>query len=282
MTHPFARRSLSLVALSLVALVALLSGCRKSDAPGDSSALSAPAAASATPAGAVAAPRSRAITVDTTLKVGDVDTTARTVREALERSGGYVADASSSGTGDDRTAHFDVRVPAESLRAFLAAIAGTGETASYTERTEDVTDQVTDLKARLTNARAQEKRVLELMATRTSGLGEVLEAEKELARIRETIERLDAQDRAIGARVSYATVRVSIVPHAVPAFRTPGKSIAHAAETGLKGAAAFFVYAAMAVVTVGPTLLPFALLVVAVMFVMRRRAEAREALAAKD
>lgn len=282
MTHTPARRSLSLVALSLVALVALLSGCRKSEAPGDSSELSAPAAASATPAGAVAAPRSRAITVDTTLKVGDVDTTARTVREALDRSGGYVADASSSGTGDDRTAHFDVRVPAESLRAFLAAIAGTGETASYTERTEDVTDQVTDLKARLTNARAQEKRVLELMATRTSGLGEVLEAEKELARIRESIERLDAQDRAVGARVSYATVRIALVPHVVPAFRTPGKSLAHAAETGLKGAAAFFVYAAMAVVTVGPTLLPFALLVAAAIFVARRRAERRVALATKD
>lgn len=282
MTHSSARRSLSLVALSLVGLLALLSGCRKAEAPADSSALSSPAAASALPSGPVAAPRARAITVDTTLKVGDVDATVRNVRDALDRAGGYVADASSSGTGDDRTAHFDVRVPAEGLRAFLAGIAGSGETASYTERTEDVTDQVTDLKARLTNARAQEKRVLELMATRTSGLGEVLEAEKELARIRESIERLDAQDRAVGTRVSYATVRISLVPQVVPAFRTPGKSLAHAAETGLKGAAAFFVYAAMAVVTVGPTLLPFVLLVGAVVTVMRRRAERREALATKD
>lgn len=282
MTPSSHRRSFSFVALVLVGLLAILSGCRKAEAPGDSAALSAPAAASALPSGPIAAPRSRAITVDTTLKVGDVDATARNVRDALDRAGGYVADASSSGTGDDRTAHFDVRVPAEGLRAFLGAIAGSGETASYTERTEDVTDQVTDLKARLTNARAQEKRVLELMATRTSGLGEVLEAEKELARIRESIERLDAQDRAVGTRVSYATVRISLVPQVVPAFRTPGKSLAHAAETGLKGAAAFFVYAAMAVVTVGPTLLPFALLVAAAILVMRRRAERREAFATKD
>lgn len=226
--------------------------------------------------------RARAITVDTSLTVGDVDASARTLRDALERSGGYVADANMSGLGDDRSAMLDLRVPAPALRPFLATLAGSGETGSYSERSEDVTEQITDLKARLGNARAQEKRILELMSVKAATLAETIEAEKELSRIRETIERLDAQDRNVETRVSYVTVRVSLKGRTVDAWRAPGSSIARAAATGVRGAAAFFVYVGMALAVVLPTILPMGLLVFGLFVVLRARAaKKRAALAAE-
>jgi hypothetical protein len=263
----------SLFGLLLLFVVAPFgTGCAKASRPHDEGL--APSSAPASP-GAVPQVRARAIIVDTSLTVGDVDASGRTLRDALERSGGYVADANMSGLGDDRSAVLDLRVPAQALKPFLATLAGTGETASYTERAEDVTEQITDLKARLGNARAQEKRILELMSAKTATLAETIEAEKELSRIRESIERLDAQDRNVETRVSYATVRVSLTGHSVDAWRSPGSSIARAAATGVRGAAAFFVYVGMALAMVLPTLLPIGLLVFGVVFAIRARGSKR-------
>jgi len=273
------KRSSSVVSALVFFVAALfLAGCGKASRSQEGTSASAPAPISPS---AARGPRARAVVIETTLTVGDVDTSARALRDALDRAEGYVADASVTGAGDDRGAHFDVRVPAAALSGFLVALAGAGETASYTERTEDVTEQTTDLRARLVNARAHEKRVVELMGTKTSSLGEILEAEKELARIRESIELLEAQDRGVAQRVSYATVRITFKPRAIDTWRTPGTSIARAAGTGVRGAAAFFVFVAMAIVTVAPTLLPIALVVAVVAVVLRRReSEKRRALAA--
>lgn len=260
--------------LLLFAVLTLGTGCAKASRAHDEGL--APSSTPAAP-GTVPQVRARAITVDTSLTVGNVDASARTLRDALERSGGYVADANMSGLGDERVAMLDLRVPAQALKPFLATLAGTGETASYTERAEDVTDQLTDLKARLGNARAQEKRILELMSAKTANLAETIEAEKELSRIRESIERLDAQDRNVETRVSYVTVRVSLKGQTADAWRSPGASIARATATGVRGAAAFFVYVGMALAMVLPTLLPIGLLVFGFVFAVRARGNKKRA-----
>ena len=63
-----------------------------------------------------------------------------------------------------------------------------------------------DLDARLASARATEKRLTELLANRTGRLSDVLDVERELARVRLDIERLDAEKTNIGRRVTYATI----------------------------------------------------------------------------
>lgn len=264
-------RLVRLVRPLLLAVVALsfTTGCSK--ATRHDAAVTA--AVSPSPGGGMPETRMRAITVDTTVTVTNVDTTTRNLRDAAEHAGGYVADASLSGAADERAAQLDLRVPASSLRVFLATLAGAGETQAYAERAEDVTEQRADLKARLTNARTQEKRVLELMAGKAATLAETLEAEKELSRIRENIERLDAQDHAMETRIQLVTVRVALRMHTTDAWRTPGKSIASAAGAGLRGAAAVFVFLAMTVVTVAPTMLPLALFILALVTLAKMRAK---------
>lgn len=262
--------------LFLLCVLALGTGCANRSHDAAVSASPTSEAQGATSAGK----RDRAITVSTTLTVSEVESSTKTLRAAAERAGGYVADAHLFGADEARTSQLDLRVPASALPGFLTTVAAAGETVSYVERAEDVTDQRADVKARLLNARAQEKRILELMATKTSTLGETIEAEKELARVRENIERLDAQERTVDASVSFASVHVALQLRATDAWRTPGQSIVHAARAGMRGAAAFFVYLAMALVAVAPTLLPLALLAFAVVALLRRRAAQKRLAAA--
>lgn len=271
-------------------LLLLVGGCaeRKNDVVSSnySPALVAPAA-SAGPAaapgpgqGAVAAPRARAITVTTVLRVKDVDATTRQIRAAAEHVGGYIADTALTGSDAYRSARIDLKVPAPQLRGFLTVLSDVGQTSSYAETAEDVTDQLTDLDARLRNARAQEKRILEIMAAKTASLGETIEVERELGRLRETIERLDAQQRTLGSRVDFVLVHVTLdmnTPPELAAWQTPGKSLKAAGKGGLNASATFFMGLAMVVVAAAPTVIPLSLPFIALAYVLRRRRRMREA-----
>ena len=103
-----------------------------------------------------------------------------------------------------------VRVPAAQLGGFLADLRKLGHVEQETRTNEEVTDQYVDLQARLKSARASEQRMLELLATRTGKLEDVLDAERELARIREEIESMEGQRILLAHRVNFATVEIQL------------------------------------------------------------------------
>lgn len=254
-------------------------GCAEKSAPATATRSAPTLASSAAPAGGemkagapIAVGRSLIVTMEVGITVADVDKARTTIRDELERAGGYVADASSSGMDESRTVRMELRVPATKVRGIRAALGGIGEVTTDVEKVQDVTEERADLEARLNNARTEEKRVLEIMTAKTGAIHEVLEAEKELARIRESIERMEAQKRSLEGRIDLATVNVTLsTQHGPPAWQTPGKSIGAAARGGAKFAAATAVYAAMAFVAAAPLLLPIAAMVLAIVFMMRSR-----------
>ena len=73
-----------------------------------------------------------------------------------------------------------------------------------------MTEQVVDVEARLSNARNTEKRLVDLLQKRTGDLADVLAAEREIARVREEIERFDAQRKNLERRVTYATLNLEV------------------------------------------------------------------------
>jgi hypothetical protein len=182
-----------------------------------------------------------------------------------------VADGGTSGNGDDRAAHLTLKVPVARLGDLRAALAGVGEVTSSSEKVQDVTEERADLDARLHNARVQEKRIVDIMSAKTGTIAEVLDAERELARVRESIERLEAQKRALDGRIDFATIDVWLKAPAAVAWQSPGTSIAEAGRSGMRAAAAFFTYAAMTFMMCAPTIAPFALLGGAIFAVVRRR-----------
>lgn len=279
--------------LAIFVSLASLAGCSRQDrssapppaasvADGVDIGAAPPSAAAGADVGAArpSVDRSLVVTMDVAVTVDRVDEAASRLRAAAERAGGFVADQRASGRGREQRARLELRVPAGAASAIRATLGELGEVTSATEKVEDVTEQRADLEARLRNARVQEKRLLEIMSARTASIPDLVEAERELARVREGVERLEAQERVIRSRVDLATLHVELSTKATAAWQTPGPSLAQAGREGVRAAVALYVYAGMAFVTVAPTLAPIGVaLTVLVLLVRRRRAQALAALA---
>ncbi len=238
-------------ALVLAALTLASGGCARQEAPPSSQ-----------PRAAEAPSTARALIVSATLRlaVEDVDAAASTVRAKAVEVGGFVSDGALSGTGLDRSGHFELRVPATRMAEVRATLGSLGTITEDSEQVEDVTAHSVDLKARVRNARVQERRLLELVEQRTATLGDLLALEKELAAIRETIERLEAQDRALDRRVEFATLNLWISRPRPAAWSTPVASLGGAARGGLETCAGVLVGLGMVLAATAPTLLSLALL----------------------
>jgi hypothetical protein len=271
--------------------LSLAAGCARSDHAAPSPVTTKPAAASteqaalpASESDAMPAAKSRALITTAELHVttSDVKTAAATIRSEVQKIGGYISDATESGSGDARSASLEARVPADQTRELRVALSDLGEIAYETEKVEDVTDARADLDARLANSRAEEKRIVDIMSQRAGSIVEVLSAERELSRVRETIERLEAQKRSMDGRIALATVKIHVRTSAahreqVEAWRTPGTSISGAFGAGIRGAAALSVYAAMAIAASAPFLLPIGLMLALVMTLARSQRKRRAA-----
>jgi uncharacterized protein DUF4349 len=278
--------------LVVIALaLSMAAGCAKAErAPAasmDGPVAAAPAAPAAgakeasdeKPAVGAPAPAGRALVVtsELSLTTKNVRGTTERLRAEVERAGGYVSDASEKGIGDAKSAELEVRVPTNKTRALRAALADLGEITSDVEKVEDVTEARADLKARLQNARVEEKRIVDIMSQRTGTIAEVLSAEHELARVRENIERLEAQERSMEGKIALATVKIRISPPAAAAktepeaWKTPGQSIARAFTTGLRGAGALAVYGAMGLAAASPVLVPLGAVLTIVLAILRKR-----------
>ncbi len=132
--------------------------------------------------------------------------------QAVEKSGGYVGEASTAETpGQPQRADFTLRVPAEKLPALLAELRALGRVQNEQLSTDEVTEQVVDLEARLRNARTTEQRLIAVLNERTGKVKDILEVEREIARTREEIERMDAQRVNLMNRVQLATVQVALL-----------------------------------------------------------------------
>jgi hypothetical protein len=216
------------------------------------------------------APRDIVMTVDVDLRAKDVEGAARKLRAETESAGGFVEHGTLSGDADDRRATYDLRVPKTELASLRKTMTDLGHVDSENEKADDVTEQHADTDARLRNAQTHEKRLLEVMANRAGSVSELVETEKELSRVREEVEKLDAEKRTLDAKIAMASVHVSISTDAPSTFETPGKSIAHAFGAGLHGARALFVGGAMVVAAAGPTVFPILAFILACVWLARR------------
>lgn len=145
----------------------------------------------------------------------DFDAARPAVERILADVGGFVGQLVVSGERtQSRSLSATVRVPADRLATALASFRQLGQVVTESQGADDVTEQMVDLSARLANARNTEKRLTLVLQQRTGKVADILEVEREIARVRESIERMDAERTAIDRRVTYATITLEIVePH---------------------------------------------------------------------
>ena len=150
-------------------------------------------------------------TASLTILATNYDEASAAIEKLAAAHGGYVEklDAKAQ-TGNARELSAALRVPTKQLDGFVAHVRKLGHVEEETRSNEEVSDQYVDLQARLKSARATEQRLIELLGTRTGKLQDVLEAERELARIRGEIESMQGQSALLVHRVNYATVQVNL------------------------------------------------------------------------
>ena len=123
----------------------------------------------------------------------------------------YLEGSSLTGTGDEMQASLTLRVAADRLSEVLNQLRKLGKVRAEDSHGEDVTSQVVDLDARLRNERRIETELLELLDKRDNApLKEVLDLRNHINRVRQSIERLTAQQQRLSRLVSLATILVII------------------------------------------------------------------------
>ena len=139
------------------------------------------------------------------------DEASAAIEKLAAAHGGYVEKLNAkTQTGSARELSAALRIPAKQLDGLLADLRKLGHVEEESRENEEVSAQYVDLQARLKSARATEQRLIELLGTRTGKLSDVLDAERELARIRSEIESMQGQNAILVHRVSYATVQVEL------------------------------------------------------------------------
>ena len=145
------------------------------------------------------------------LEVRDYGDAADRVTAIARSRGGYVADKQSGRREHDlRQGTLTVRVPADGFDEALAALKPVGKLLSESVAVQDLTRAYLDLETRLRVKRDTEGRLRDILRTRTAKLADVLEAERELARVTEEIERMEGERRYYDQQVALSTIVVTL------------------------------------------------------------------------
>lgn len=221
------------------------------------------------------------------LEVQDADKTATDITAIAAQYKGYVS--GSNLVRDSRgqmSGTVTIRIPAESLDAAQKQIEALGlKVLSRNKNSNDVTDQYTDLNARLTNLTATEADLRKLMDNATAKAtkaDDILAIYRELTNVRTQIEQIKGQMNLLEKTSALATLTISLVPHQdvqvlEPDTWLPNKTAARALKSlvqALQGLADLTIWLALFFLPIVIVMLiPLVVLALILRALMRRRAK---------
>ena len=145
------------------------------------------------------------------IEVDSLEAGMASLRQLARRAGGFVADAAvQSGRDQVRQATLELKVPSARFDELTEGLQPIGRLEFVNVSAEDVSEEFVDLTARAANGRRLEERLVELLRTRTGKLQDVLSVERELARVREEIERIEGRLRYLKTSAQLSTLSVSL------------------------------------------------------------------------
>jgi hypothetical protein len=158
-------------------------------------------------------------TAELSLVVTDAEESLGQIKSIVSVLDGYVADTRLWREEEQVRGWVTVRVPAESVDEALTqfkALAVRVERES--SGSEDVTEEYTDLSARLRNLEATELELLELLKTvreRTGKAEDILAVHREITSIRGQIEQLKGRMQYLEKTSSMAALTIELIPDAL-------------------------------------------------------------------
>jgi hypothetical protein len=143
------------------------------------------------------------------LQVAGIDEAINKATQQITALGGYVSGSDRSGDGEYATASLTFRVPAARWNEALAGLRGMAvKVLAEQSSTEDVTTQVVDLGARITNLQATEHALQGIM-DRAKEIKDVLAVQSELTTVRGEIEQMTAEKTHLEQQAAMSTLAVT-------------------------------------------------------------------------
>jgi len=188
-----------------------------------------------------------------TVKVKDVEAGYDKAVQMVAAAGGFVQSSHfEKGTEEqERKAELVLKVPAANLGKVMDETKTLGEVLLTRTQGEDVTEQWVDLDSRIRNLKKEEDVLLDIMARQAKNLTEVLNVERELARVRGDIEQSEGRMRMLSEQVALATLNLTLVEKEIAVQALPAGlwamkgTVTHAARTvmvALRGIVGFVIW----------------------------------------
>ena len=158
------------------------------------------------------------------LVVKETETAMASVEQIASDLGGYLSDVELSKGRYEQTEELrgsmTLRVPSDSLEEALERLQALATDVHYLNiDRQDVTDQYSDLDARLRNLRATETELLALLTEvrerPNAKVEDILAVHRNLTQIREEIETLQGRKNLLDNQIGFSTVRVELIPDSI-------------------------------------------------------------------
>ena len=171
---------------------------------------------------------------DVSIQVDSVQRAIESVRRVAASVGGYIGNVQTfTGEHQVHSATLEMKVPAARFDDALAGVRPIGEVERSSASAEDVGEEFVDVSARIANGKRLEERLVRLLETRTGRLSDVLSIERELARVREEIERYEGRIRYLSAHIALSTISVTVHEKPPLVAQAPGSNPIKLAVIGM-------------------------------------------------
>jgi hypothetical protein len=144
--------------------------------------------------------------------VSDFSAARESVEKIVKDRSGFAASMTISSPKDSsRSLSADFAIPAAQCDAALREFRMLGRVEDEHQVSEDVTSHSEDLEIRLKNSREAETRLTNILRVGTGKVSDVLEVENEITRVREEIERMEAEQKRLNHRVIFASIDLNLM-----------------------------------------------------------------------
>ncbi|MDQ6887194.1 MAG: DUF4349 domain-containing protein [Gemmatimonadota bacterium] len=163
-------------------------------------------------AGETLAPSMIIRTGQASIQVDSLELGVARVRLVATQLGGYIANASLQAGHDQlRSATLEIKLPAARFDELVnRGLPSIGKVETVNQRADDVGEEFVDVAVRVENKKREEQRLIQLLATRTGKLSDVVLIEEKLAEVREAIERMEGRMRYLKTRSAISTFSVTV------------------------------------------------------------------------
>jgi Domain of unknown function (DUF4349) len=183
-----------------------------------------------------------------------------TLEEILERHHGYAAKLRMVGQPASSMLTATLRVPSSEFTAAVNDLKTLGSVEREEQTADEITQQRADLEARLVNAQNTLERLKGILA-KGGKIHNLLEVQRQLANVSAEIARLEAQRASTEHQVIFAQVLLSLREEVKPPVASVAEGFRNAAMAGLSEALSSLSMIALFIITRGPVVMLWAVLV---------------------